>query len=48
MNILHHRLDLLMHSFADKEILCTYHNKLLSLCKLLNFENLKVKKKKQI
>lgn len=31
MNILHHRLDLLMHSFADKEILCTYHNKLLSL-----------------
>lgn len=31
MNILHHRLDLLMHSIADKSILCTYHNKLLSL-----------------
>ncbi|CAK9828434.1 VWFA and cache domain-containing protein 1 [Anthophora retusa] len=31
MNILHHRLDLLMHSIADKGILCTYHNKLLSL-----------------
>lgn len=36
MNILHHRLDLLMHSIADKSILCTYHNKLLSLCKLMN------------
>ncbi|OAD54774.1 VWFA and cache domain-containing protein 1 [Eufriesea mexicana] len=31
MNILHHRLDLLMHSIADKDILCTYHNKLSTL-----------------
>ncbi|XP_076757338.1 VWFA and cache domain-containing protein 1 isoform X2 [Xylocopa sonorina] len=31
MTILHHRLDLLMHSIADKSILCTYHNNLLSL-----------------
>ncbi|XP_053982206.1 VWFA and cache domain-containing protein 1 [Hylaeus volcanicus] len=30
-NILHHRLDLLMHSIADKGILCTYNNKLLTL-----------------
>ena len=41
MNILHHRLDLLMHSIADESILCTYHNKLLSLCELMNFNNLK-------
>ncbi|XP_076670648.1 VWFA and cache domain-containing protein 1 isoform X1 [Andrena cerasifolii] len=30
-NILHHRLDLLMHNIADKGILCTYNNKLSTL-----------------
>ncbi|XP_012148021.2 VWFA and cache domain-containing protein 1 isoform X1 [Megachile rotundata] len=30
-NLLHHRLDLLLHSITDKSILCTYHNKLLTL-----------------
>lgn len=30
-NILHHRLDLLMHNVPDKGFLCTYNNKLVTL-----------------
>ncbi|XP_076223132.1 VWFA and cache domain-containing protein 1 isoform X2 [Nomia melanderi] len=30
-NVLHHRLDLLMHSLSDKGILCIYNNKLVTL-----------------
>lgn len=32
-NILHHRLDLMLQTVVDKDTLCTYRNRIVTLCK---------------
>jgi len=32
-NILHHRLDLMLQTIVDKDTLCIYRNKIVTLCK---------------
>lgn len=36
-NILHHRLDLMLQTVVDKDILCVYRNKIVTLCKKIKY-----------
>lgn len=36
-NILHHRLDLMLQTVIDKDTLCTYRNRIVTLCKNIKF-----------
>lgn len=35
-NILHHRLDLMLQTVINKDTLCTYRNRIVTLCKKIN------------
>jgi len=34
MDILHHRLDLMLQTVVDKDALCVYRNRIITLCKI--------------